>query len=187
MSEKKNAKKVNVMSLLSRRDSDAPPKEICVQTVQKSVPIAAVHEKHNLIEAYPGCFSKSYSLQELNFQSSTIDEQELTMSKYRAILNSFGSNMEVAITIFNRNVNLEQFSEEALLKETGDEFDYLRRELNGILLERISDGQNGLRKDKYITLALHADSLKKAVEVFEKRLDDKLNADLKGILSSATP
>ena len=55
------------------------------------------------------------------------------------------------------------------------------------MLDRISDGQNGLKKDKYITLALHTDSLKKAVEVFDKRLDDKLNADLKGILSSATP
>ena len=186
-SKKKQKNKIDVAALFSKKDTSMPPKEICVQTVQKSVPILAVHEKNNLIEAYPGCFSKSYTLQELNFQSSTIEEQELTMSKYRAILNSFGSNMEVAITILNRNVNLEQFAEEALLKETGDEFDYLRRELNKILLDRISDGQNGLKKDKYITLALHADSLKKAVEVFDKRLDDKLNADLKGILSSATP
>ena len=116
-SKKKQKNKIDVAALFSKKDTSMPPKEICVQTVQKSVPILAVHEKNNLIEAYPGCFSKSYTLQELNFQSSTIEEQELTMSKYRAILNSFGSNMEVAITIFNRNVNLEQFAEEALLKE----------------------------------------------------------------------
>ena len=103
-SKDKQKKKIDFAGLMSKKDSNMPPKEICIQTVQKSVPILAVHEKNNLIEAYPGCFSKTYSLQELNFQSSTTEEQELTMSKYRAILNSFGSNMEVAITIFNRNV-----------------------------------------------------------------------------------
>ena len=164
-----------------------PKESICVQTVQDTVPIYAVHENANLIESYPGCFSKSYEIKEINFQTSTVEEQELTMTKYRSLINSWGSNMEAAITIFNRNVNLKQFAEETLLKETGDKFDSLRKQLNKILIGRISDGKNALKKEKILTLALHTSDVKKADEVFSKRLDDKLNADLKGILSASRP
>lgn len=164
-----------------------PSVPIYVQTVQNTVPIFAVHENANLIESYENCFSRSYEFKEINFQTSTVEEQELTMTKYRALLNSFGSDMEIAITIFNRNINFNQFSDETLLKETGDKYDHYREQVNKVLIDRVSDGQNALKKDKYITLGLHTTSLKKAQEVFDKRLDDRLNADLKSILSGSRP
>ena len=42
-----------------------PKESICVQTVQDTVPIYAVHENVNLIESYPGCFSKSYEIKKM--------------------------------------------------------------------------------------------------------------------------
>ena len=123
-----------------------PSVPIYVQTVQNTVPIFAVHENANLIESYENCFSRSYEFKEINFQTSTVEEQELTMTKYRALLNSFGSDMEIAITIFNRNINFNQFSDETLLKETGDKYDHYREQVNKVLIDRVSDGQNALKR-----------------------------------------
>lgn len=176
----------NVKSI-KNQDTIYPKSPLCIQTVQDSVKIHGVHEKINLIESYKGCYSRTYALSEINFQSSSTEEQEIIMSKYRAILNSFPSSSEISVTVFNRNVNLDQFREETLLKEAGDKFDYLRLELNDILLERIREGKNGLKKDKYITVSMHLDDYKKAEETFNKRFDDKLSADFKGILSEAKP
>ncbi len=72
-------------------------------------------------------------------------------------------------------------------KETGDELDYLRRELNAITLSRIQGGRNGLEKLKFITLGIHTNSLKKAVEIFNNRLDKEMFGAFRKVGSAATP
>ena len=86
------------------------------QTVQASIPIQTVHEKENLIEPYEGCFIKIYRISNINYQTSTETEQDLVLTKWRAFLNSLGTNQEMQLTLFNRNINLRQFEEEVLLK-----------------------------------------------------------------------
>ena len=141
-----------VMSALRPR-----PKKIGLvrQTVQASIPIQTVHEKENLIEPYEGCFIKIYRISNINYQTSTETEQDLILTKWRAFLNSLGTNQEMQLTFFNRNINLRQFEEEVLLKETGDGYDNLRRQMNEVIMGRIMEGKNGISRDAYVTLAVH--------------------------------
>lgn len=158
----------------------------CMQTVQASIPIHAVHEKYGLIETYPGCYTKTYAIENINYTTASESEQDAILTKWRAFLNSIGTNMEMQLTLLNRSVNLRQFEEEVLLKETGDGYDHLRREMNKVILSRIMDGKNGIERDQYITLSVHADDVKKAAEVF-KRLDTDVDTHLKAMQSSAKP
>ena len=128
------------------------------ETVQDSVPIWAVHEKENIIESYPGCYVKCYKLTNINYQTATEDEQDSVLTKWRAYLNSLGNNQEMQLTIFNRAINMRQFKEEVLLKEAGDGFDDLRKQMNEITTSRIMEGKNGIRKDAYVTISVHADA-----------------------------
>ena len=158
----------------------------CVETIQASIPIKTVHDRYNLIEPYDDCFTRTYSISNINYQTSSEDEQLSVLTKWRAFLNSLGSNMDMNLTIFNRNINLQQFEEEVMLKEAGDGFDNLRHQMNDVILSRIMEGKNGISRDTYITLGVHTDSVKKASEVF-KRLDNDTDKHLKTLGSSAKP
>lgn len=156
----------------------------CITTIQRSIPIRTVFDKHNLIESYENCYTRTYELTNLNYQTASEDEQVLTISKWRSFLNSVGSNMELNLSLFNRSINLEQFRESIMLKEVGDEFDFLRRQMNEVLMQRIMEGKNGLSRNIYLTLGVHTDNVKKASEIF-KRLDQDTDKHLKTLGSSA--
>lgn len=181
----KNNKNVNNTNLLGLKTK---PKMVptVMETTQASIPIKTVHDKDNLIEPYDGCYTRSYTISNINYQTASETEQEIILTKWRAFLNSLGSNEEMQLTIFNRNINIRQFQEDVLLKEAGDGFDNLRCDMNNVILDRITEGKNGLVRDEYITLAVHADSVKKASEVF-RRLDNDIDKHMKGMGSSAKP
>lgn len=144
----------------------SPPKKIKVTTTQESIPIHTVHIKEGIIETYPTCYTRTYSLSDINYQTATEDDQANLFLKYKTFINSIGDNCTCSITIYNRNINIEQFTSETLYKEVGDKYDLQRREMNQINLDRMKEGKNSIKKDKYITIAVHAEDLKKAVVAF---------------------
>jgi len=164
-----------------------PPIELCKLTVQDSVPIYAIHEKDNLIETYPGLYTRMYLIGENNYQTETEESQQSIFVELRSFFNSIGANCECAVSVFNRNINIEEFKNTALLKEAGDDLDYLRREMNEIILSRIQEGRNGLEKLKYLTVGFHANSYKKAVEMFNRRIDREVDNSFKKVKSFAQP
>ena len=96
-----------------------PPIELCKLTVQDSVPIYAIHEKDNLIETYPGLYTRMYLIGENNYQTETEESQQSIFVELRSFFNSIGANCECAVSVFNRNINIEEFKNTALLKEAG--------------------------------------------------------------------
>ena len=156
----------------------------CIETVQDSIPIRAVHEKYNLIETYEGCFTRSFRILNINYKTASENEQEVLMSKWRDYLNSLGSSMEMSLTVYNRPMDIRGFKEEHFIKEAGDGFDYLRKQLNEITERRAIAGKNSIERDIYLTYAVHADDVRTAAESL-KRLSDITDKHLK-MLGSAT-
>lgn len=175
----------NIYSELTHKSVRQAPKILYKKTVQDSIPIYAVHEKENLIETYPGFFTRSYWIRENNYQSETEEREEEMYIDYRKVLNSLGTNEEYAVSIMNRNVNMREIEENVLCKETGDEHDYLRRQMNDVTIGRIRQGRNGLEKLKYITIGLHCRELKKAADVFNKSIDRRMSDRFKKLESDA--
>lgn len=165
----------------------APKLDPCKITVQDSVPIKAVHDQYNLIEPYEGMFTKSYRIGENNYATETAETENTLLTQYRNFMNSLGDKYECAITIFNKNIDMDTFREQMFTKETGDQLDYLRQDLNEIIEGRIEDGKNGLEKVKYITIGVHEENAHKADEVFRKTIDQRINTSFQKIQSSATP
>ncbi len=181
-------KKQGIFTLFSNNMIVKKPKKIkaVLETVQDSIPIDTVHEKANLIESYPGCYTKSYRIENINYNTATETEQDTLLSRWRALLNSLGSKMDFQLTVFNRPIDIRVFEETVLLKESGDGYDHLRRQLNQILTERQVEGKNGIVRDEYITVGIHTDDLHKAEQVF-KTFDNGIDKQLKTLGSSAKP
>ena len=182
-----NSSAGTLLGSIKKKNVYEPPKVFYKKTVQDSIPILAVHEAENLIETYPGFYTRSYWIGENNYQSETEEREKEMYIAYRKVLNSLGVNEEYSLSIMNRNIDMREVEENVLKKETGDEFDYLRRELNEITLQRVQQGRNGLEKLKYITVGLHCDSLKKARDVFNKSIDRRMSEAFKKIESYANP
>ena len=163
-----------------------PRAEIAVGSVQGSVPIHGIHERYGMIETWPGCFTRMYRIGDNNYMTAPEEEQEIDNKGWRRVLNSFGTNMEVSLSVYNRDINRDEFSGGILLKEKGDEHDYLIKQMNNIIENRIAEGNDGRKKDKYLTVGIHAPTAKKAAQVFG-RLDRDLDKELKKIHSSASP
>lgn len=166
--------------------NDKPPVPLNIATTQASVPILGLHEKYGLIETYKGCYVKSYSIGDNNYMTAPEEEQNTFYKGYRKLINSFGPTTEFALTINNRPVNQQEFQDSILIKEAGDKFDFLRKQMNTITMNRMNDGKNGIVRDKYLTVAVHTQTARKARDTFN-RLDRDINKSLSNISSSAMP
>lgn len=155
------------------------------QSTAASVPILGIHEKYQMIETYRGCYVKNYLLGDNNYLTAPEEEQLTVYKGWKSLLNSFGTEVEAALTIYNHSVNLREFYEKVLYKESGDGFDDYRKEINDILLQRMKEGRNGIRKDKYVTIAVHEHNAVKAARVF-RRLEQDINKTLSRFGSVAT-
>ncbi len=182
MAQSSNERKKRLLQAKSGRVPDSG----FAQNTAASVPIVGIHEKYQFIETYKGCYVKSYLLGDNNYQTAPEEDQLIIYKGWKKLLNSFGSNMEAAVTINNHSINMQEFCEKALHKEAGDGFDELRKDWNDITLQRINEGKNGIQRDKYLTVAVHAPNALNAARVYH-RLDQDIDKTLSRIGSSAAP
>lgn len=169
--EKKSKKKKNIGKI---------PK-----TVQQSIPYERVY-KNGIIETETGVFTKSYLLNDVNFQIATQEEQENIFCLYGDLLNTFGAEIGVEITIYNRNIDQEKFCQNTMLKPKHDSLNYLREEYNQMLIDKMSEGRNNMKKEKYLTLRINAENIDEAISIFN-RLDGEVSSAVKKITGSDNP
>lgn len=175
---------VNFNNFVSQKEK--PPLKINTETSQATIPIIGVHEQYGLIETYKGCFVRIYQLGDNNYMTAPEEEQEVDYKGWRKLINSFGTDCEFALTINNRSVNQQEFCDSVLIKEVGNEYDKLRKQMNTIILNRMNEGKNGIIKDKYLTVAAHTANVKKAYAVFQ-RMDKNISKSMQAIGSSVQP
>ena len=148
--------------------------------VQKTIPYDVVYEQDGIIEIAPGLFTKSYLLQDINYQIAKQSEQDEMFLKYGEFLNSFDPSLRFQISINQRNIDMARFESETMLPLKGDNLDYLREERNKIMKDKIREGRNNMVKEKYLTVLCKADSLEAAQTVFS-RLDTEMNTNISKI------
>lgn len=150
------------------------------KTVQDSIPYYAVYQDEGIIETEPGVFTKSYLLEDINYQIAKYEEKTKMFEKYGQFLSSFDENLKIQITINNKNVNKIDFEKSTLLEIQQDNLDPLRLEYNDMLKKKISEGKNNLTREKYLTVSLKATSYENAVIQFA-RLDGEIVSNIKKI------
>lgn len=177
----KNKNKKDSKKKKSKKDSP----EMIKKTAQQSVPYLRVYE-NGIIESDKGVYSKSYELQDINFQIANEDEQTQIYLQYSDLLNLFGPEVGIQININNRNIDIEQFKESVMLKAQKDDLNYLRDEYNQMLLDKMQEGRNNMRREKYLTISVKADSIDSAISSFA-RYDTEISTTLKKIVKVDTP
>jgi len=144
-------------------------KLIVPKTVQETIPYQRVYPDSGIIETENGIFTKSYLLDDVNYQVAKDEEQTEMFLKYAEFLNAFDSSARFQITIVQQNINLAEFEAETMLELRGDGLDDLREEQNTLLRAKIREGKNDLIWKKCLTVALPAQSYDAALTAFARQ------------------
>lgn len=167
-SKKKNKNKKNTQNEL------AIPK-----TVQDSIPYKRVYDDPaggGVIETKDGLFTKSYLISDTNYSDAGDDKQEEILKTFEKILKSFSTDCVYEITVNNRNVDQEEFNKKVLIGYQNDRNDKLRAEHNELVLEKMQEGKNNLKSEKYLTIGVNCPDIDEALVKFasiEKELELK--------------
>lgn len=113
-------------------------------------------------------FSKTLMFSDINYQAAKRDEQEKIFAQYCKLLNYLDYKVNFQLNIFNRRLNRENFYQQMLLPLAGDNLDEYRGELNQMLNAKISEGQNNLVRDKYLTFRVQAESYGEAIGMLSR-------------------
>ncbi len=130
-------------------------------------------------------WSKQLKFTDINYQVAQADEQIAIFARYGEILNYFDPAVNIQISVHNRRIDKDDFKRSMLIKMRGDDLDEYRSELNDILLDKASQGQNSIIREKYITFGVNAETYEEAVPAL-LRLETDVTNNLKTIGCTVT-
>lgn len=154
------------------------------RTVQQTIPYVQAFDD-GVFEIKKGVYSKTIEFQDINYQTARQDEQEGIFIKYGQFLNYFSPAVGLQITINNKSINRSTLEDSVLLKYKNDFIDVYREEYNNMLVRKISEGRNDIRKERYVTISIEAADRNEAKASF-MRLEAESQANLKKLGSKTT-
>lgn len=135
------------------------------KTIADSIPILNISED-GTIEVRPGYYSRTYRITDINFGIAKNDERGSITDKWARILKSVNPAYELQICVYKHSVNIDYLSDAVFLKEQGDGCDELRNDINRVIKANLLKGNNGIRKDIYLTLTIPAADMDTASREF---------------------
>ena len=148
-------------------------------SIEDSIPIEELYED-GLLKSINNRYSKSYSLQDINYRLSDKEDQRSILDNYKEMLNSFDEKVEYQFTVFNTKLSDTFMEDNIYYKFAGDGLDNLRASMNGIIKKNIIDDNKAFSKEKVITISTEASSYDKVVKEF-KVLEEVLSNGIEGI------
>ena len=155
------------------------------KTVRESIPIEGFFN-NGIIETSPGVFTKSYHLNDVNFDIAPEEDQMAIFKYFIDFLNSFDRNCKWQFTIFNHEIDKKTTIENIRIAPQRDGLNVYRQEVNGIYLSNLKKGNNSIRKDKFLTVSLEDRNFSHAETTF-RRLDNEISKKLRKKSGVPTP
>ena len=132
-------------------------------TVQKTIPYLEIDQQTSIMKVDDKHYSKTYLLEDVNFQTAKVSDQYSIYDNFCQFLNSFDTEVNFEITVFSRYVQHGYLETNAFMRVNGDGLDGYREEMNDFLKRRMKEGQNNLLKDKYLSVTVEADDYNEAL------------------------
>lgn len=108
-------------------------------------------------------YSMTYELGSTNYATATIETKQTIFEKYNSMINTISDEEHFQLTILVSKVHSKEYQQKNEFELQGDDYDYLREELNHLILENYQNGYNNYQIDRYITISTKAENKKKAL------------------------
>ncbi len=154
------------------------------KTVQESIPLRGF-TSNGIVETYPGTFTKSYRLEDVNFDIAPDEEQQAIFKAFMDFINSFNENTKWEFTIFNHEIDKRETIKNIRIAPQRDGLNRFRQEANNLMLTALTKGNNSIRHDKFLTVAIEDYNEEHAAQVFT-HLDQEISKKLRRICKTET-
>lgn len=153
---------------IKKKTKSAPLKPL--KSTQDTIPYVRVCDDENtnggIIILRDGVFSKSYLIPDTNYSDLGEDGQEDILAVLEKIFNTFNHEYTYQLSINKRTVDQESFNQKVLMNYKEDGNDEFRRNHNALVLDKMQEGNNNLKAEKYLTVSLEASSVREALDKF---------------------
>ena len=139
------------------------------KSIQETIEIMSVAE-NGIFEVGKGRnpamnqYSKSYRFMDINYSTTSAEEQDAIFLGYCKFLNSLDCNYK--ITINNKNKDMGNLRSEVLQAYQYDGYDKFRKIYNDIIEDKIREGRQGIEQEKYLTLTIERKNFEEAKAQF---------------------
>ena len=124
-------------------------------------------------------YSRTLQFYDINYKLAQDDDKAVIFESWCDCLNYFDSEVNVQIGFVNRHGGLKEYESIVDIKPVGDSYDDVRMEYAGMLKDRLSKGNNGISRSKYITFSIETKDITEA----RPRLE-RIEADIRNNLKS---
>ena len=176
--QKKNSARLNAKTAKKIKQQQAP------KTAADCLQWQAMYE-NGICEIEPGLYSMTLRFSDVNYQIAHREEQANIFTRYCELLNYCDPDMHLQINLITQHMDQEQFRQDMFFPLLGDDKDVYRKEMNKVIADAAMQGQNGLVREKFLTISVKADSYDVAVQQLNRRAAD-MKAAFKGLHSTAT-
>ncbi len=107
-------------------------------------------------------YTKTVEFSDINYQLASAEDKNSIFEEWCGFLNFFDSSIHFQLSFMNMATDEESFEKSVAIGHKTDEFNDVRDEYSGILLNQMQAGNNGLTKRKFLTFGIHAEGVKAA-------------------------
>ncbi|MGN0150252.1 MAG: VirB4-like conjugal transfer ATPase, CD1110 family, partial [Clostridia bacterium] len=143
-------------------------------SAQDSIPFKQMF-KDGICRVDDNYYTKTIQFQDINYQLNQNEDKTAIFDGWSEFLNYFDSSVHFELSFMNLSAKDDSFSSQLVIAPQGDDFDEIREEYTDMLQDRLSRGNNGLIKTKYITFGIEAETIKAAKPRIERIETDILN------------
>lgn len=131
------------------------------QTAQDTIPFIQMF-KDGTCKVTEEYFSKTIEYMDVNYQLAQDDEKEAIFKLFKGLLNFFDSALNFQFSYIDIRGDEEEEKKQINIPMRGDGFDSVRESYTEVIRSQMTAGSNGIRRRKFLTFGLKAESVREA-------------------------
>ena len=142
------------------------PREVFIPKIAKVQDILEIRKvsKCGIFKVGDDLYSKTYLMDDINYESMSYEEQVLFYADWCKVLDSF--TVAFKITIINQKRNMKMVREKILYPMKNDKFDEVREAYNDIINKKIIQDKKGIEQKKYLTITVQENKFEEVKQFF---------------------
>ena len=130
-------------------------------SAQESIPFERMFQD-GICRVREGYYTKTIEFQDINYTLAQQEDKTAIFEEWCSFLNFFDSSVHFEFTFLNRKTDADVVEKSICIPHKKDGFNAVRNEYSLMLKRKLSQGNNGLTKTKYLTFGIEAASMKEA-------------------------
>ena len=163
------AEKKEIAALIRKAKGDGKP-----HTAQQTIPYLQMYPD-GICKVTEKKYSKSIAFEDINYQLAGNDDKNAIFEGWCDFLNYFDATVSVQFSFINQGTQRSDAEKAISIPEQDDAFNSIRTEYADMLKNQLAKGNNGLVKQKYITVSIEAESYTAAKTRLARIETDVLN------------